>query len=742
MAINPELQDYRDKLRCSVQNIDDIFDQCLCEAKKVMTPEGIEAWLDAASRVCGLGRGKELVLILLEDMPEIVRLTDENIIQDVTDMAETLSSRLLGPAINPFLTTLPAVCRRLEDSKMLRDWLQLVAQMADEAKEGLVPLLGRIVYLLNQLSIGGLKNWINYGIRAYQEQPHRLGDFFSLQAADAHAMLQRERHGTLYIDHERQLKLYLRAFWELVVDFRPYSLAFDILRKPRPHLDKLGFHLPDVYDDLDGVKGIDRYRAMVSHMVAHKLWSQPYLADNFSSFQHLTVETFEDARVETLAIRRYPGLRKLWLALHPFPKEGACPEGYACIRHKLAMLSRAFLDPGHPYTDSVLLEYVEKFHKRMADDPYNTAISTELGVAYLTKIYEHDFRKPKVWFEDTEISYRDDNRYLWMFLEDAEDEDDFHSDHGASDHKKDEQQEGEVLPPQHYPEWDYQIQSYRPDWTTVYEGIQSPGDPSHIDRLLEKHQLLAKRLKKVVDLLKPQQRKRVRYQEEGDELDLDMLIRAMTDFRAGSVPDTRIHQSHVKDGRDIAVLLLLDLSESINEPAEGGDTTILQLSQESVSMLAWAVEALGDPFAIAGFSSNTRHEVRYTHFKGFKEHWGDQPKSRLAAMKASYSTRMGSALRHAGRYLEQRREEKKLLLVLSDGEPSDIDVQDARYLKDDTHIAVNELEGKGIITYCITLDPNADEYVADIFGATHYTVIDRLERLPEKLPRLFMALTR
>ncbi|HIE00790.1 MAG TPA: VWA domain-containing protein [Thiotrichaceae bacterium] len=740
--MNPELQEYREKLRCSLKNIDDIFDECLCEAKSVMTHQGIEAWLDSASRVCRLGRGTELVLLLLEGMPEVVRLTDESIIYEVADIAETLSSQLIGTAINPFLSTLPAVARRLNDTQLLREWLEMVEKMADEAKEGLVPLLARILYLLNQLSLGGLKSWMNYGIRAYRDQPHRFPDFFSLQTADAHAILQRERHGTLYIDSERKLNLYLRAFWNRPMDLRPYSLAFDLLRQPQPHLDKLGFHVPDVYDDLNGVKGIDRYRAMITHMMAHKLWSKPYLADNFSSFQHLTVETFEDARVETLAIRRYPGLRTLWLSLHPLPKEGDCPEDYACIRHKLTMLSRALLDPDHPYTDPVLLDYVARFHERMAEEAYNTALSTELGVTYLAKIYEHNFRKPKVWFEETQVSYRDDNRYLWMFLEDAEDDDEFHSDHGKSNPKTDDEPEGDILPPQHYPEWDYQIQSYRPDWATVYEAIQSPGDPNVIDRLLEKHSLLAKRLKKIVDLLKPQQRKRVRYQEEGDELDLDVVIRAMTDFRAGTIPDTRIQQSHVKDGRNIAVMLLLDLSQSINDTPEGSETSILQLSQEAVSMLAWAVEALGDSFAIGGFASNTRHEVRYTHFKGFKESWDEVPKGRLAAMTAYYSTRMGAALRHAGRYLEPRSEEKKLLLVLSDGEPSDIDVQDPRYLKEDTHIAVNELDRKGITTYCITLDPNADEYVADIFGANNYTVIDKLERLPEKLPQLFMALTR
>ena len=104
--------------------------------------------------------------------------------------------------------------------------------------------------------------------------------------------------------------------------------------------------------------------------------------------------------------------------------------------------------------------------------------------------------------------------------------------------------------------------------------------------------------------------------------------------------------------------------------------------------------------------------------------------------------RRGAALRHTSRYLENLREEKRLLMLLTDGEPYDIDVQDPKYLRDDTRMAVNQLACRGITTYCISLDPHADDYVADIFGRNNYTVIDRVERLPEKLPRLFMALTR
>ena len=102
--------------------------------------------------------------------------------------------------------------------------------------------------------------------------------------------------------------------------------------------------------------------------------------------------------------------------------------------------------------------------------------------------------------------------------------------------------------------------------------------------------------------------------------------------------------------------------------------------------------------AIAGFSSNTRHEVRYQHIKGYGERWNDQVKGRLAALQAGWSTRMGAAIRHAGHYLGARQADKKLLLILTDGEPSDIDVHDERLLIEDTRKAVQEADQEGIYT--------------------------------------------
>lgn len=739
--MNPELQPYRDQLRCNVKEIDDIFEGCMSEALSVLSADGIDRYLEAATLIGNLGRGTELVLIFLEGMPGIAKTAGEALIPEVADVCLMLSGSANGKAINPFLSTLPTVSRRLEAATLLRQYFQLIQRMAKEASDGLIPLLGQVGHILSLTTIRGLQNWMDAGLRGYRQMPHKLPDYFGLQSADSRAALQRERQGTLYADSERKLSLYLRAFWEMDIDCHPYSLdTAGSLRASFPHIDRQGFHIPDVHEDLGDIRGIDRYRAMLSHMAAHQAYTQPYFADNYSPFQQLFIEVFEDARVEQLAIQRFPGLHRLWLALHPSPKEQGCPEGYSPVRHKMAILSRALLDPKHPYSDPVLKEFVARFHERMASNPHDRRIATELGVDYLLKVHTAEFRQPKIWFKDTEVSYRDDNRYMWVFLEDTDNEDEFHSDHGAANPRQLQGQNG-ALYSRHHPEWDYQLQNYRPDWATAYESIHPSGDASEIDHLLLKHRVLAKKLKRIVDLLKPQQHVRERFKEDGDELDLDIAIRSMVEYKSGTTPDPRIHMSHKTDGRDIAVTLLLDLSESIKETPAGCEQSILQLSQEAVSLLAWAIDELGDPFAIAGFASNTRHDVRYQHFKGFNEPWGTEAKARLAAMEGGYSTRMGTAIRHAGHYLSKRDNAKKLLFILTDGEPSDIDVQDPRHLLADSKKAVEELHATGVTCYCISLDPHADDYVSDIFG-NHYTVIDHVEKLPEQLPRLFMSLTK
>ncbi|MBU1265405.1 MAG: VWA domain-containing protein [Gammaproteobacteria bacterium] len=731
-----------------------VFDDLMAEALAELTREGIDAYLEAGRVIGKLGRGVEPMLAFMEEWPSTAKAVGEAALPAVMALVQRMQKSPNGSAITPFLETLAPVARRLQSQELLQRYLDVILDFMERTtgsihghhttfpSPGLPDFLAQAPNLLNQLTLAGLKNWVEYGIRNYRTHPERQKDYFSLQSADARAVLQRERHGTLLVDVERKLDLYLRGLWQDGDQLVPYSTAFDQLRKPIPYYDKLGIRLPDVYDAAGEISGIDRYRAVLAHIVGHRRWSEAQIADNWSPFQRMAVEFFEDCRIDTLLIREYPGLRRLFLALHPKPAESACdPQTTSCLRHRMAMLSRALLDPDHGYTDAALNDFVARFHAVMAPSESgqresNTQEIAALALSYVAKTRIQSDQFARVHFDDTVVDYRDDNRQLWKFIEAGDEEERF-----DETRKIEPGEEIQGLPPRHYPEWDYASQTYRPDWASVYAALHPAGNAADIDRLLAKHAALAKQLKKMLDLLKPQDKVRIRYQEEGSELDLDVAIRSLIDFKGGATPDPRINMSHRTDGRDIAVMLLLDLSESLNEKAAGSDQTILELSQEAVSLLAWSIEKLGDPFAIAGFHSNTRHDVRYLHIKGYGEHFNDDVKARLAAMEAGYSTRMGAAMRHAAHYLGARPADKKLMLILTDGRPSDVDTHDERLLVEDARQAVKELDQQGIFAYCISLDPKADEYVGDIFGR-QFTVIDHIERLPERLPQLFMALTK
>jgi len=749
-ARNSKMEMYWQKLGCNFAQADRIFDECMKEAKALLSDQGVMSYIENARFLGKMGRGPEPLLVYLEEAPGVAAQVGEEALVDMREFAHYMSTHTNAKAIAPFLQTIGAVARRLQTDELMQQYLRLIRKMLDETtgsvhgrettypSPGLPDLLKNAPRLLSQLSLEGFANWVDYGVKYYNNHPERQVDYFTMQSADAHAVMQRERHGTLMVDNERKLDAYLRGLWQESDYLVPYSLAFDELRKPMPYYDSLGIRLPDVYDDERGVSGINRYRAALAHMAAHRRWSQQMVVDNWSPFQRIAVETFEDCRVDYLAMQRYPGLSKIFLALHPIPNEDDLQlEDVSLINLRLAIASRAILDPDFQVENADIRQFVERFFEAMKDGESSSMDIATIALSFIARTRRQSDALPNTYFENTEVDYRDDNRHLWIYIEEGDDEDTLfeHLDQRSDD------EEIKGLPPRHYHEWDYNSMHYRPDWVSVYESLHPRGNADFIDKLLAKHSRLAKRLKAMLDMLKPQDKVRIRYQEEGSELDLDVAIRSLIDLKGGAAPDPRINMSHRTDGRDIAVTILLDLSQSLSEKAQGCNQTILELSQEAVSLLAWSIEQVGDPFAIAGFHSNTRHDVRYYHLKGFSEKWGAETKSRLAAMEAGYSTRMGGAMRHAAHYLKAQKAEKKLMLVLTDGEPSDIDVDDEQLLIQDAKKAVQELDQDGIYTYCINLDPKADEYVSDIFGR-QYTIIDHVDRLPERLPELFIALTK
>ncbi|HHH43733.1 MAG TPA: hypothetical protein ENK49_06315, partial [Gammaproteobacteria bacterium] len=415
-----DLPVYREQLRCNFAQLDDVFPDCMDEAVALLSEQGISDYLEGASLVCMIGRGFEPVLVYLEEMPEIARLLGESMLATVSQCVWKMSRSPNGNSILPFLQSLPEAARRLGSREQMQHYLDLVFDFMERTtgsihgfhttipSPGLPDFLNQVPYLLNQLSLEGLKNWLEYGIRNYSDNPDRQRDFFSLQSADSRAMLQRERHGTLFADNERKLDLFLRGLWEDPEYLVPYSLAFDTLRKPMPYYDRLGIRVPDVYDDHAGIRGIDRYRAVLAHIAAHRRWTTAIIADNYSPFQRIAIELLEDSRVEALIMRRFPGMRRIFLALHPVPEESACDSAKeSCIRHRLAMLSRAILDDRHPYRNEDVLEFVARFHELMQAGESSTTEMAALAVSFIARTRRQSDLLPNVRFEDTEVEYRD-----------------------------------------------------------------------------------------------------------------------------------------------------------------------------------------------------------------------------------------------------------------------------------------------------------------------------------------------
>ena len=778
-----KLEDYEEVLADVAPEVRDVIESTFQEASRVMSPTGLQEYMDGAKSLCNLGRGSSVVISYLQEIPLVAKECGEDVVGDCITAAMKLSSMTSGEVVALLFSSMPTAARNLGDAELFRGYLTLIHQLASTASRGVRPMLNHIDELLGKLTLSGLRRWANFGAQAYRRDFNNLTAYFNLESADSRAMLQKERRGILFIKTQRKLNFYLRALWGRDFFLRPTGADFADFR---PFIEHRILHLPDALDDYGDISGLEVYRATAAHMASHMAYSTaPISAEGLSPAQIFFIGLIEDARIEYKAIGEFPGLKKLWLSLMLVPHDPDAKVEHASMP-VLERFAIALLDSTATIEDEELNALAQKFHAGIEENQDNNNFCWHLGLDVFN-LFSMRKEVPSLRIlERIDIPYRDDNRYVWEFEEfdmNAEFEyvpasqrqvrrqmsviemahevdcelagDDAQEIWTCStnmrpyeDDLTDEQVsfndmwgKEPVSDPFHYQEWDYQIQLHRPDWATVHERRQPRGHVEDIQAIIDEYRPVAHRIKQIIDLLTPEGVQRVRNMEDGDEVDINAAIDAMIAIRMGEQPNTRITMRNVLKTRDLSVVVLLDLSESTNEPMNGSDKTVLQLTREAATLVGTAIEGIGDPFAIHGFASDGRHDVQYYRFKDFNQHFDDESKSRLAGMKGGLSTRMGGALRHAGHHLLKQQEKRKLVLLLTDGEPADIDERDPQHLRHDTKKAVEELYSTGVLTYCLTLDPNADDYVKRIFGANNYTIIDNVDKLPEQLPTLFASLT-
>lgn len=290
------------------------------------------------------------------------------------------------------------------------------------------------------------------------------------------------------------------------------------------------------------------------------------------------------------------------------------------------------------------------------------------------------------------------------------------------------------------PEWDYRRAVLQPAHCLV-QVMQAqhcaPFIPSAALRLT------ARRLRRRLETLRDAPRA-VHGQDSGDDLDLDAWVRFHADQLDAATPcsDTPpIYTRRARLDRSLATLLLADLSLSTDAYATA-QARVIDVIRDALFVFGEALHAAGDPFAIWGFSSVRRQHVRMQHLKTFDERWSDASRARVGAVKPGYYTRMGAAIRHATLQLADRPERKRLLMLLTDGKPNDLDVYEGRYGLEDTRQAVREAHAAGLIPFCVTIDEKAHDYLPMLFGQNGYAMVHKPQDLVRQLTQAWATLSR
>ena len=307
----------------------------------------------------------------------------------------------------------------------------------------------------------------------------------------------------------------------------------------------------------------------------------------------------------------------------------------------------------------------------------------------------------------------------------------------------------------HYDEWDYLIGDYRRAWCRLREMPLGDAGPDFVIDTRRAYAGLLAQVKRQFQLLKPEQFKTVKPLTDGEAIDLDSAVEALVDRRAGHALADKVYARRDKQDRSVAAVFLLDMSASTDDKIKNPDgraaddsepqRRIIDVEKEALVLMAEALDALGDAYAVYGFSGYGRDQVDAFMVKSFDEPYDRRIQGRIAAIEPHRSTRMGPVIRHAAAQLGRQEARLKALILLSDGYPQDFDYGQDRKSKEyglqDTTKALQEARLKAIHTFCITVDPSGHDYLRQMCPDRQYLVIDDMAELPQELPKVYRGLT-
>ncbi len=285
-----------------------------------------------------------------------------------------------------------------------------------------------------------------------------------------------------------------------------------------------------------------------------------------------------------------------------------------------------------------------------------------------------------------------------------------------------------------YDEWDYKRGAYREDWCHLYEVPVVPGDPAYVNQVKHKYRAYIWQIRRQLEMIKGED-KMLSRQVDGEEMDIDAMIEHVIDHRNGSEPSDRLFRRRVRNERSLAVMFMVDMSGSTKGWVNNAE-------RESLILLCEALELLNDNYAIYGFSGWGHKRCEIYPVKRFDEQYDDSVRAKIAGIEGKDFTRMGVAVRHLSKLLEEQGARHKLLITISDGYPDDFgDEYRNNYGIEDTRRALQEAHERGIRSFCVTIDRQGADYLPHLYGPARYEVVPNAYRLPMRMAEIYRHLT-
>ena len=282
-----------------------------------------------------------------------------------------------------------------------------------------------------------------------------------------------------------------------------------------------------------------------------------------------------------------------------------------------------------------------------------------------------------------------------------------------------------------YSEWDHGAMQYKRNAVIVRVRPARETSPEWATATLAEHAPLVRRVRERFERLRAR-RTRLPRERDGDELDLAACVGALVDARSGHPVDERLYVAVRPARRELAILLLVDVSGSTDTFVTKA-LQVIDVEKIALLLAAEALDALGDRYAMFAFSGKGARAVHVSPIKDFTERNGATVRGRISALAPDANTRLGAAIRHATALLDAQSAGHRLLLILSDGKPNDIDAYQGAYGIEDSRQAINEARARGVFPFCLTVDHEEPEYLKRIFGPVGYSILPRPDQLPKVL---------